>query len=341
MKSQVSMISDKKILGPEPELSGQVDRMSLVNALNWYNYFYTSEQSKQWLLTYMADVGYTKQQIADVDSLHHKQVPQSICSVARLLTKGAVFDHKLDQQIQQLLNLARANVKATSKLPEINCVIANIDDLIDQMIENNYRPVTYSIDQLVAGGKATDVAKAIIYCKQLASEIVGDPEGYDHLTSAQAKRYSTFVATIASELGGKAPRKSKTRRARKSKVKSAVVVASKMNYLGYDPILQLRSIDPSTIVGATVVWTYHTKNRKLTKYLCKPGQQISINRSTIVGYCETKSASKKVRRPAITVSKIVEQAKAAASETFDKIKGKSTSPTGRINKFTILLRAIK
>ena len=47
--------ADEKYLGSEPDLRGDVTNAQVIQAYNWYNYFYDSDQAKVWVLEYLKE----------------------------------------------------------------------------------------------------------------------------------------------------------------------------------------------------------------------------------------------------------------------------------------------
>lgn len=47
--------ADEKYLGAEPDLRGEVSNAQIINAYNWYNYFYDADQAKSWIIEYLKE----------------------------------------------------------------------------------------------------------------------------------------------------------------------------------------------------------------------------------------------------------------------------------------------
>ena len=58
--------ADEKYLGAEPDLRGKVSNAELINAYNWYNYFYDNDKAKEFVLAFMKEFKFTKEQIKNV-----------------------------------------------------------------------------------------------------------------------------------------------------------------------------------------------------------------------------------------------------------------------------------
>ena len=51
--------SDEKYLGSEPDLRGEsVSRTDIAKAYSWYNYFYGSDDAKEFMITYLKENKY-------------------------------------------------------------------------------------------------------------------------------------------------------------------------------------------------------------------------------------------------------------------------------------------
>jgi hypothetical protein len=71
-----------------------------------------------------------------------------------------------------------------------------------------------------------------------------------------------------------------------------------MTYQKEDNELKVTSLSPAKLVGAKQALLYNTKRRTVCVYIAKPGQTLSVSRSSIRGADESKSYAKIVRKPA-------------------------------------------
>jgi hypothetical protein len=55
--------SDEKYLGAEPDLRGEVTNAQVINAYNWYNYFYDGDQAKAWVIEYLKEFHKTEKEL--------------------------------------------------------------------------------------------------------------------------------------------------------------------------------------------------------------------------------------------------------------------------------------
>jgi hypothetical protein len=133
----------------------------------------------------------------------------------------------------------------------------------------------------------------------------------------------------------------KTRKPRKRKAKSADQLIAKLNYAKDFAELKIVSVDPKTIIGASSLWVYNTKTRKLGVYQALDASGLNIKGSTIQNFAESKSVSKTLRKPEVTVHEVLKAGKVALRSVLTDIRAAEKPLTGRINDDTILLRVAK
>lgn len=341
-----AMRSEYKIMGFEPDLKGKVDRMQLARALNWYNHFHTSADSKVWIVEYMeGKKKYTEQQIELIKQVDSDLIPMTLCSQARMLKRGAKFPNALEKRLQQLIVEApRLIAKLLPPPPDrLNPIIADFDDVIDQMIRTNYT-VDYDPSSIKIVGTKAEMSEAIKHYRQLLIE-VQDPEAHK-LSSEQRACYVELLEGIIACLGD-----SKSERVRVNvkpkRVKSAVQITAGLKYnpkcVLKGSSVEIVSEHPTKIVASTVVYTYHVSRRVLTKYVSNDDKPLVVRRTTIHDFDTDLSESKKVRKPLAVIPQLVGEGKRECAKRFDsiKIKGTRKTPSGRMDSNTLIVRTFK
>jgi hypothetical protein len=129
------------------------------------------------------------------------------------------------------------------------------------------------------------------------------------------------------------------RKPRKTKPKSADKVVSKLKFQKESNELKIVSIDPTKIVGAKELWTFNTKYNVLAHYWSEQG--LSVKGTTLQGVDDGRSRQKKLRKPMDVLPSITGSTSKAAERAFEALKTKEANPNGRINEFTVILRAVK
>lgn len=156
------------------------------------------------------------------------------------------------------------------------------------------------------------------------------------------------VTTYLADVGKKAPKVDAKgepveviRKPRKKKPISVDKMVSRLLYQEKDDELGLTSIPKTKVVGAHELWLYNTKYANLTVYRTEAEAGFTVRGTTLVGYDETTSVSKKIGRKAGEHTKnLMLSTKPQLRRFMDTISATPTKPNGRINENTILLRAL-
>ena len=136
------------------------------------------------------------------------------------------------------------------------------------------------------------------------------------------------------------------RKSRKVKPKSAEKLVAKIKYKQQDERTALVSINPADIIKSEMLWVYNIKTRKLGKYQAenldplkqkREGTGLSIKGTTLIGFKETESLQKTLRKPAEQLSEFKKCGKIQRKKFFENLKVTETKLNGRINAETILL----
>lgn len=222
----------------------------------------------------------------------------------------------------------------------VNPVIADIDDLIDLFVMNEYEGPDVDVSGIIAAAKPSQVSAARAYYKALQKEVAEDREIYDHLTIPMRMSYIEFLDGILCQM--QSTRKhTKPRKVRKARAKTPDQIVKGIKYLKKDKESGIESIDPVKLVGSTSLWVFNVKLRKLTKYVSLPGMTLSLKGTTIQNMDVSQSVSKTIRKPEIVLPIVASDAKNMIEARFKDIKARGKLPNGRIGKDTLLIRTFK
>jgi hypothetical protein len=128
----------------------------------------------------------------------------------------------------------------------------------------------------------------------------------------------------------------------------ALPIFEKLKYAKTNDKFQLASIRPEDVIGASELWVFNVKTRKLGKYVAsnidpkgmgRAGSGLSVKGTTIIGYDEKLSVQKTLRKPEEQVKEFKGAGKVALRTFLDVIKTTDTMLNGRCNLDTILLKA--
>lgn len=137
--------------------------------------------------------------------------------------------------------------------------------------------------------------------------------------------------------------KAKTKKTRQPKEKPVERIVAKLNYMKEFEELELVSIDPVQIPKSQTLCTYNTKTRKFTIFQAVDAVPftLSVSRSSITQFNGQKSIQKTLRDPKKQLEKLLAASTTTLWAEFNKIKAKTSVPSGRINTDTLLLKTFQ
>jgi hypothetical protein len=203
--------------------------------------------------------------------------------------------------------------------------IAGFSSNLAKRVADYYRPEMNELHELTKADAPSDLK-----------------EGYSHLTKAEKQELYKKFKTIVDDADRYAGNTKKSRKPRKKKEIPADKKISKLNYLKEHNELKLHSINPTKIIGATSLWTYNTKTKKLTVYHARGHAGLSIRGSTVIDFDVKTSETKTIGRVETnTLTKVLDGGKIILRRLMSEVNTKNVVVNGRINKDTILLRVIR
>jgi len=89
--------SDEKYLGSEPDLRGDVTNAQVIEAYNWYNYFYDSDQAKAWVIEYLKEFYKTEKELIK----NVNRINSNLCRTCGWNSRILLLGGNLPSEIQQ------------------------------------------------------------------------------------------------------------------------------------------------------------------------------------------------------------------------------------------------
>lgn len=166
-------------------------------------------------------------------------------------------------------------------------------------------------------------------------------EGYAHLDKRAIKRGVELFQGIVSACDLITQESKATRKTRTPKPKSADKLVAKMKYCVSDSKYAVASINPADIIGATELWVFNTKTRKIGKYVAEQHQTLQVKGTTLQFFDTNKSVAKTLRKPEQQLPEFNKSGKVQLRKFLDNIKGVETKMNGRFNDQTVILKAVK
>jgi len=362
MMSTVSVTQEKidKLVGAEPKPKNiLLDKINIVKYLGWYANNKDSKDAVKYAKDYL-----TKQKIK-FSTTALTAAPKQFGFICRMLTNGATldasntawFNEKLSSvSVTQTQPSPSEETTTTNKFSiqeriaaKSDTIVAELEGALDDFITSGCKSQINTAGLMVSlNTKSVNIKSIVEIFKKYRVEFdtaidTTDEyiqESYSNFSKIQLKKLVSFCDQVikdATELGAK----SATNRApRKVKTKSPEVLVSKLNYVKDFDLdgMKLVSVDPKGIIGASQVYVYNTKTKKLGLYVTEYGSGLSVKGSTILGFSPIKSVSKTLRKPKETIDSLLKAGKVALRNIMSNLTTKESVLTGRVGSDTIILK---
>lgn len=349
-------------LGDEPSFVSEPSTAELVRALNWYNVCVEDpEVRKAWVTEYLTNHHWSSSDIRTVTDRIKKLVP-TYSVVARLINRAQPIPVRysaetlnyfkniiLRKQEDELDSEGNPIDKAATPVPKQNKTLAMMVRLIEDEISHimtfgtpSDRDVYMTLQaEGVNAATAGQLKKVFAFQTHEYTELASrkcDPdldEAYSHLFDLTRKALAKFVTKLNSDLDSFAKVVKATRKTRKPKPVKLDKLVKRMKFKAKDDEYKIASIAPEKIIGASWLWVFNTKYRKIIFYQAGEGG-LSVKGTTLQNYVA--SGSKTLRKPEQQLSDFTTGAVKALPKNFEAIKTTSVEGNGRINEECILLR---
>ena len=218
-----------------------------------------------------------------------------------------------------------------------------------QVDPENFDPKAFKMLNLLKGKEVKAAHARIIktlYSRDLAEleELASGKadeqlrEGYSHRSKKQIKNLIAFYQEIMSACDMLAQEAKVNRAPRKTKAVPKEKLIAKLKFKKTDEPLKLVSINPVDIIGASELWIFNIKTRKLGKYVATEFNTLNVKGTTITNFDEFKSVQKTIRKPEEKLKEFKAAGKVQLRKFLDDINATDTKMNGRINEETILLK---
>ena len=359
----------KSDLGTEPNWINKTEyneQSEIMGAFTFYNYSCDKKDAKEFVLDYLKATNKSKEIIDAFKSLPESKYIVQFGWLARMFTLGFKPEEKTTEFFKRtyndLLAIAKNNLK-NDPLPVIEIAPkVSIQDRIREKAAEEAGEVEGMIDDFVMSGckKTIDMdyyfksrkLSAVVMnricdvfiekAKQIEEVMVGDDpqlkEGYSNFSKVELRKFKEFLDSIVVAANASANTNKPTRKKRKVKEKPAVLVVAKMNYMKEFADLNLVSVTPDKIIGASQVWTYNTKTKLLGVYNADNAKGINVKGSTLQNFNDQTSIGKRLRKPEVVLPNVLSAGKVQIKKILPDLTTKETNLTGRMNSDTIIVR---
>lgn len=363
---------DQKYLGDEPYFALQPDSdqrgVSLARSFTWYGRFYGKKDAKELLAQYCEH--HERPNDAKIlRKVDEKEFIMTLCWLARMTMRGLeLTEHEeatLENEIARLLKLVHKPqvVEKEEEKPVSNR--PNVQEIMKEKAREAAGELEGMFDEFFTDGKTqlktVEVVARFNVLPQHIPYIVdlwkrkqeefnllseGDKEikeGYPDLGKIQIRNLLKFIEQVLGELNSYISIKKAAKAPRKKKAVPVEKVVAKLKYLkefkDTANKLDLVSVHPTKLHGASEAWVYDTAKRKLHHYIADEySKSFTVKGNTILGFDNNKSEIKTLRKPGEQIKEVM-GSKPAARKFFDGIKAVAAKPNGRFNENMIILKA--
>jgi hypothetical protein len=336
--------------------------------LNHYGYAYGKKELKKHIAKWMQSTGdWDAKDPARVIAGPDGWFPGTLGRLGKAWSDGWVFNSKeveyMQSEIRKYLNKCdnASTAVVTSPAKQTGMPELTIQDRIKLKINEHIGHFEEQQDLLATKSKVDP--KAFNYLKkenvpQNMLKGIADPfierleewkeakagtcedlkEGYSHWQAKDYKKYFEFVEAILADIDAYSKTKKAVKVARVKKAPNKQKQVAKMKYAKDNTTYKIASVDPVTVIGATELYVFNVKTRKLGKYVADSHMGVlGVKGTTIVGYDTNLSTQKTLRKPERQLPEFTGSSKAAKRKFLDGIKSVEIALNGRINSDTILL----
>ena len=356
-----SKFLDEKYLGPEPDISLDASVINLALAYNWYNYFYSIDDSKEFAIFFLRENNADPKMIRALEAVE----PINFGNIGwncRILSNGGTLPLDIKTRMWKKLkglSSEKEQIVTNTEEPAVNVqdrisnrvseFIGDIEVEIDNFIK--VKKSSFDINQYIRDKnlKAIHAQKIARYYKDLYSEVFDAVNGnddqlkeaYSRWKKPDLKKYLEFIKSIVSSAETLYITSKAARKPRKKKIKPASAIVSKIKYLTKDEKLDIISRPSTEIVGANQLWTFNIGTKLLSQYVAIGSTGLTVNGSKVVGYDEKLSFARVLRKPKEQLKALLDAGKPALKKYMESIKTKQKAVNGRINTNVLLVRIVK
>ena len=366
--------ADVQHYGDEPLFVLQPDedkrRVALMRSFTWYHRFYGKKDAKELLSQYL-DLNNRPADAKILRKVHENEFLLTLCWLARMQLRGlSLTEHEeltLENEITRLLKIVhkpeeiKAEVEVSTR--------PNIQDILKEKARDAAGELEGLFDEFITSGAPTkhtlrpmdEVAKKNVMPQHISlltevwkkkqnefEELLkGDDkqlvEGYTYLNKTQIKNVIKFIEQVLNDLNSYISVKKAAKAPRARKAVPVEKIVAKLKYLktfkDTATKIDLISIHPTKLHGASEAWVYDTAKRKLHHYIADDySKAFTVKGNTLLGFDTSKSEIKTLRKPAEQLKEVM-GSKPAARKYFNDIKAVATTPNGRFNEGMIILKA--
>lgn len=366
VKLLMPKVAEAKHIGGEPTWEKIENRKSqVVLAFNWYNYSYGTKDAKDMIVDYLVRNDRARE-AKMVQAVADSEMRTVIGWLCRMSVVGLELDEReLAEVNRDIARLVATKAEKKKTAAEKAADKPNIQDrLREKLVECAGEMEGMYDDFLLAGCKMNADFKPLNLIRQfnVAPPMVGEiskiwekklvelkaiaagkdkqlVEGYDCYGKIQVRNMIKFAEQVVADCAAYVQIKKVERKPRAKKAVPPERIVAKLKYQREDAALGIKSEPAVKIHGATELWLFDTKKRKLIHYVADSHiGSLTVKGTAIIGFDATLSTQKTIRKPEEQLKQVM-GARPAARKNYAAIKAVETKLTGRTNENILILKA--
>ena len=350
---------NREPVGITPDSSSYASDIS--RAFNWYNQEKDKKEARAYLRSYVE-----KEDAKHVDRVPDNMILTTYGWMSRMLLNGCIFKDEHVTRLNGYIDTLRTYTGSRTTRQDDSSLEAkkpSVRDYLEENVKEYIGELEGSLDAYLQDDTVLDLYKDMVgrkipaqYCsyvedwlKRKASEFVFVYENTDKLykegySNISKKKLTGIIKLINAWLESSERYRNFKKANRKPVVRKAKppgVQVAKLKYKKEEPSLGLKSISPVEIIGASQVWIYNTKYKKISVYRTDSKEGIQVKGTVLQNYDPAQCEQKALRKPGDVLKKVLEGGKLVLRKLLSEIPSRNHTVNGRMSDECIILRAIR
>lgn len=368
-------MGDEPFFPLQPDSESRIS--TLARAFTWYHRFYNKKDGRELLAQY-CEYNKRTEESKQLRKVPESEFLLTLCWLARMTMRGLELSEHEDATLQnEISRLVKCLTETTETKTSMTSIAKeevvtnrpNIQEILREKASEAAGELEGLFDEFILGDAKPnsklkpmdEVAKKNVMPQHISlivdvwkkkltefeeaqagkdSQVV---QGYAHLSKIQVRNIIKFIESVLSDLNSYISVKKASKAPRARKLVPVEKIVAKLKYLklfkDVAAKIDLVSIHPTKLHGASEAWVYDTAKRKLHHYIADEySKTFTVKGSTLLGFDSAKSEVKTLRKPAEQLKEVT-GSKPAARKFFTEIKAVSTTPNGRFNEAMLILKA--
>lgn len=332
----------------------------LSRAFSWYNREKDKKDARAFLKTFLG-----REKGKNIDRVPDKAIVTTYGWIARMKANGNTFrdtdEKRFQSYLKDLVNYKEEELIVVETAPVVER--PSVRDYMEEKVKEYLGELEAVLDSVIYENKNIDMFKdmqargipaqycsfASVWVKRKAGEFISvyetsDKEvraAYEHIGKRGLTSLIKTLNTWLQDIERYSQFKKANRKPRAKKIKPPSVQVAKLLYKKSDEQLGFKSVNPVELIGASQVWVFNTKYRKLAVYRSDSRDGIQVKGTTLQNYDPAQCEQKTINKPQEILNKVLSGGKIALRRIFDDLKTKSSSVNGRLSEDWLIIRTVR